>query len=114
MKFIVSLLAAAVFLLTTSLPSQAKPAPRPFDFEGDITGISATSVTVKGQKGTRTFAIHAGTVFGQRAKATLADFKTGEHVIVVFSEEGGQTKAENLRNPADDKAKGAKKAGKNK
>ena len=110
MKSILSLLAVFVFILATSAPSQAKPAPRPFDFEGDITAITATSVTVKSQKGTRTFAIYPGTVFGQRAKATFADFKAGEHVIVVFSEEGGQAKAENLRNPADDKVKGAKKA----
>ncbi|MEO6741363.1 MAG: hypothetical protein ABIP20_14020 [Chthoniobacteraceae bacterium] len=113
MNFIVSLLATVILFLTASL-SQAKPAPKPFDFEGDITAITATSVTVKGQKGTRTFAIYPGTVFGQRAKATFADFKAGEHVIVVFSEGGGQTKAENLRNPADDKVKGAKKAAKNK
>ncbi len=113
MKSILSLLAAFVFILGTSAPSHAKPAPRPFDFEGDITTITATSVTVKGPKGTRTFAIHSGTVFGQRAKATFADFKTGEHVIVVFSEEGGKAKAENLRNPADDKVKAAKQ-GKNK
>jgi hypothetical protein len=110
MKFILSLLTAFVLIFATSVPSHAKPGPRPFDFEGDITAISESSVTVKGQKGTRTFAIHPGTVFGQRAKATFADFKSGEHVIVVFSEEGGKAKAENLRKPADDKGKGAKKA----
>ena len=111
MKFIVVLLTAVVFILATSLPSEAKPLPRPNDFEGDVTAISEKSVTVKNQKGTRTFAIYPGTVFGQRAKATFADIKSGEHVIVVFSEAGGQAKAENIRNPADDKVK---KAGKNK
>jgi hypothetical protein len=109
MKSLLSLLTAFVLIFATSAPSHAKPAPRPFDFEGDITAITATSVTVRGQKGARTFAIYPGTVFGQRAKATFADFKTGEHVIVVFSEEGGKAKAENLRNPADDKVKAAKK-----
>ena len=112
MKFIVSLLAAVVFILATSLPSEAKPLPRPNDFEGDITAISEASVTVKSTKGTRTFAIYPGTVFGQRAKATFADFKTGEHVIVVFAEEGGKAKAENIRNPANDRVKGVKKAAK--
>lgn len=103
------ILAAAVLFLTTSISSPAKPVPRPFDFEGTVTAISETSVTVKGQKGTRIFAIYPGTVFGQGAKATFADFKTGEQVIVVFSEEGGKAKAENIRNPANDKVKGARK-----
>jgi hypothetical protein len=109
MKSLLTLLAAALILLSASISSSAKPAPRPFDYDGTITAISETSVTVKGAKDTRTFAIYPGTVFGQRAKAAFSDFKTGEHVIVVFSEEGGKAKAENIRNPADDKAKGAKK-----
>ncbi len=112
MKIIPRLLAALVLVFVTALPAAAKPAPlaRPDDFEGDITAISEASVTVKSTKGARTFAIYPGTVFGQRAKASFADFKTGEHVIVVFAEEGGKAKAENIRNPANDKVKGVKKA----
>ena len=80
------------------------------DFEGSVTAISDTSVTVQGPKGTRIFAIYPGTVFGQRAAKKLADFKVGDTVHVVFSEVGAQAKAENIRKPADDKKKPAAKA----
>ncbi len=109
MKSLLTLLATAIILLSTSVSAPAKPQPRPFDFDGTIAAISETSVTVKGAKATRTFAIYPGTVFGQRAKATFSSFKAGAHVIVVFSEEGGKAKAENIRNPEDDKVKGANK-----
>jgi hypothetical protein len=110
MKPAISLLAIVVCFLSSSLPAPAKPPARPYDFPGTITAISEASVTVKGEKATRTFAIYPGTVFGQRAKATFADFKTGENVIVIFSEEGGKAKAENIRNPANDKLKPKKEA----
>ena len=108
MKFL-PLLAVLVLSLATAIAAPAKAQPRPFDFDGTIAAISETSVTVKGAKTTRTFAVHPGTVFGQRAKAALADFKPGDHVIVVFSEEVGKAKAENIRNPANDKVKAAAK-----
>ena len=79
-------------------------------FDGTITAISDKAVIVKGATGEKTFAIHPGTVFGQRAAKKLADFKAGDHVLVVFSNAGGQLKAENVRNPDDDKKPGKKKA----
>jgi hypothetical protein len=108
MKSLILHLAAVVFLLTMPGTSQAKPLKSP-EVQGTIASINATTVAVKGPKGTRSFAIYPGTVFGQRAKMTLADFKPGDTVIVIFSEEGGKAKAENIRNPTFDKVKPAKK-----
>jgi hypothetical protein len=107
MKPLLPFLAAVAFLLVTSVPSPAKPLPKAIDFQGTVTAINDTSVTVQSPKGTRVFAIYPGTVFGQRAKGKLADFKPGDTVIVVFSDLAGQVKAENIRNPADDKKKPA-------
>lgn len=78
-------------------------------FDGTITAISDKAVIVKGATGEKTFVIHRGTVFGQQAKKTLADFKAGDHVLVIFSTAAGQLKAENIRNPDDDKKKPVKK-----
>ena len=103
-------LAALVLLLLGSpgLYAAAKP-QKSTDFEGAVTAIDETSVTVKSGTATKKFAIYAGTVFGQRAKGKLSDFKVGDTVHVTFSEVGGQAKAENVRNPADDRKKPAKK-----
>ena len=111
MKTIVSLIALVLLVLgSPGLYAAAKP-QKSTDFEGAITTIDETSVTVKSGTATKTFAIYAGTVFGQRAKGKISDFKVGETVHVTFSEEGGKAKAENIRNPADDrkKAPGKKK-----
>jgi hypothetical protein len=111
MKTFAALLLTAFLFLATSASSHAKLPPKSTEFAGTIESITGTSVTVKGPKGTRAFAIYSGTVFGQRAKATFADFKPGENVLVIFSDEGGRAKAENIRNPADDKKKPARKKG---
>lgn len=79
-------------------------------FDGAITAISDKAVIVKGTTGEKTFAIHPGTVFGARAAKKISDFKAGDHVLVVFSTAAGQFKAENIRNPDDDKKPGQKKA----
>jgi Cu/Ag efflux protein CusF len=109
MKYIVSLLATAAFFLLTSVGSQAKALPKAIDFQGAITAITETSITVQSPKGTRSFAVYPGTVFGQGAKAKITDFKPGDNVVVIFSEAAGQLKAENIRKPADDRKKPAAK-----
>ncbi|MEQ1851938.1 MAG: hypothetical protein ABMA01_10140 [Chthoniobacteraceae bacterium] len=111
MKTFTSLLLTAVLLFASPAFSPAKLPPKSTEFAGTVESINESSVTVKGPKGTRSFAIYSGTVFGQRAKATFADFKPGENMLVIFSDEGGKAKAENIRNPADDKKKPAKKKG---
>ena len=78
-------------------------------FDGTITAVSDKAVIVKGATGEKTFAIHQGTVFGQGAKKKLADFKAGDHVLVIFSTAAGQLKAENIRNPDDDRKPAPKK-----
>ena len=109
MKTIVSLIALVLFLLgTPGLHAAAKP-QKSTDFEGTVAAIAASGITVKGATATKTFAIYQGTVFGQRAKGALTDFKVGDTVRVVFSEEAGKAKAENIRKPENDKAKGAGK-----
>ena len=103
-------LATLILFLGSSLRSSAAPAvkhpAKSTDFQGAVTAITETSIAVKNDKGTtRTFVIYPGTVFGQRAKGKFSDFKVGDTVHVVFGESGGQAKAENIRNPADDKVK---------
>ena len=105
MKTIASLTALILLLLgSPGLCAAAKP-KKSTDFEGAVTAIDETSVTVKSGTATKTFVIYPGTVFGQRAKGKISDFKVGETVHITFSEEAGKAKAENIRNPADDKKK---------
>lgn len=109
MKTLACLATLVLFLLGSPVHSFAAKPQQSTDWEGTVTLISETSITVKNEKGTKAFAIYPGTVFGQRAKGALSDFKVGDTVRVVFSEVGGQAKAENIRNPADDRKKGAAK-----
>lgn len=105
MKLLSSLLAIVLFLFAAT-PRAAGALPKiNTDFEGSVTAISDTSITVKNPQATRTFVIYPGTVFGQRASGKLSDFKVGSTVHVVFGESLGQAKAENIRNPAADKKK---------
>ncbi len=89
----------------------AKPAKQAAatQFDGSIAAISDKSITVKGATGTKSFTIHPGTVFGQRAAKKFSDFNVGDNVRVVFTTDLGQLKAENIRNPDDDKKPGKKK-----
>lgn len=112
MKSALLIVAVALLFFVAAPPAHAALPPKITQWEGVIDSINANAVSVKSQKGTRLFSIHPGTVFGQRAAKTASDFKPGDTVIVVFSEIGGQVKAENIRNPADDKKPGAKKAAK--
>ena len=105
MKTIASLIALVLLLLgSPSLHAAAKP-QKSTNFEGAITTIDETSVTVKSGTATKTFVIYPGTVFGQGAKGKISDFKVGETVHITFSEEAGKAKAENIRNPAADRKK---------
>ena len=83
------------------------PAPNT-EWDGLITAINPTSVAVQSPKSTKVFVIYPGTVFGQRAAKKVSDFKVGDKVRVVYSSVGTQTKAENIRNPDDDKKPGPK------
>ena len=79
------------------------------EWEGVIAALNPTSVAVQSPKGVKVFSIYPGTVFGQRAAKKISDFKVGDKVRVIFSTVGTQTKAENIRNPDDDKKPGPKK-----
>lgn len=105
------LLPAAIvsLFLATGPHADAELPKKNTEFDGHIAAIDAASITVKGDKGTRKFQIYPGTVFGQRASRKLADFTVGERVHVVFSDTAGQVKAENIRNPEEDRKKPAKK-----
>ena len=104
-------LIAVVFILAEAVPrSHAALPAKSTDFDGTIKSITRTSITVQGPKGSRVFAIYAGTVFGQRAAKSLSDFTVGENVRVIFSEAAGKAQAENIRNPDEDKKPAAKKA----
>lgn len=108
MKTSLCFIAAVLFLFTiASFSHGALPAPNT-QWDGAITAISDTSVTVKSPKGTKVFTVYPGTVFGQRAAKKISDFKVGDNVLVVYSSVGSQLKAENVRNPADDKKPGKK------
>ena len=103
--------AVLAFFATAPISLGAKPGTQApgTQWDGVIAAINETSVTVKNPKGTKAFAIHPGTVFGQRAAKKLSDFKVGDNVLVVFSNTAGQLKAENIRNPDDDRKPGQKK-----
>jgi hypothetical protein len=103
------LAAVLLFFSTAPFSRGAQPAPDT-EWNGVITAINATSIAVQSPKGTKVFAIYPGTVFGQRASKTISDFKAGDKVRIVYSTVGTQTKAENIRNPDDDKKGGQKKA----
>ena len=112
MKSSFCLLAAVLaFFATAPVSLGAKPGSQApgTQWDGAITAINETSVTVKNPKGTKSFAIHPGTVFGQRAAKKLSDFKVGDNVLVIFGNTAGQLKAENIRHPDEDRVKGAKK-----
>ena len=109
MKTLSHLLTLVLLLLCPPIRSIAAPVQRITDWEGAITLINETSIKVKSAKSEKAFAIYPGTVFGQRAKGALSDFKVGDTVHVTFSEVGGQAKAENIRNPENDRKKPAAK-----
>ncbi len=102
-------IAAILFLFAAAPVSPGALPPPNTEWDGAITAINPTSVAVQSPKGTKVFAIYPGTVFGQRAAKKVTDFKTGDKVRVVYSTAGTQTKAENIRNPDDDKKPGPKK-----
>lgn len=99
-----SLLAAIViFLVASSTSSQGAMLQTVTDWEGTVTAISDSSITVQNPKGTRAFSIYPGTVFGQGGKKTLAAFKVGDIVHVIFGQNMGKDRAENIRHPSEDK-----------
>jgi hypothetical protein len=109
MKISLCLIAAVLFLFGNAPFSHAALPPPSTQWDGVITAINPTSVTVQNPKGTKAFVIYPGTVFGQRAAKKISDFKVGDNVRVVFSTVGAQMKAENIRNPDDDKKPAKKK-----
>ena len=109
MKTLSHLLTLVLILLVSPMRSVSAPVQKITDWQGTVTAINETSIKVKNAKSEKAFMIYPGTVFGQRAKGALSDIKVGETVHVTFSEVGGQAKAENIRNPENDKKKPAKK-----
>lgn len=107
-KSLLVIIALLISLASARVSHAALPLPN-IQWEGVIAAINPTSVAVQNPKGTKVFAIYPGTVFGQRAAKKISDFKVGDKVLVIFSTTGTQTKAENIRNPDDDKVKAAKK-----
>ena len=109
MKTLTSLLTLVLLLLGSPMRSIAAPVQTITDWDGTVTFINETGIKVKNAKSEKAFTIYPGTVFGQRAKGALSDFKVGDTVHVTFSEFGGQAKAENIRNPENDRKKPAAK-----
>ncbi len=108
MKIPLFFITAILCLLAAAPISRGAVPPPSIEWDGTISAIDAKSVAVQNPKGTKVFAIYPGTVFGQRASKKISDFNVGDHVLVIFSTAGTQTKAENIRNPDADK-KPAKK-----
>ena len=105
-----SLIIAIILCLFAAAPFSSAALPLPIiEWDGTIAAINEKSIAVQNPKGTKVFAIYPGTVFGQRALKKISDFKVGDHVLVIFSTVGTQTKAENIRNPDADRKPAAKK-----
>ena len=109
MKIHLRFIAVILSLFTAARFSSAALPPPSIEWDGTISAINEKSVAVQNPKGTKVFAVYPGTVFGQRASKTISDFKVGDHVLVIFSTSGTQTKAENIRNPDADKKPAPKK-----
>jgi hypothetical protein len=101
------LLRLAAILFTLALAAPAALPPKPTDYAGTVVAVNEKAITVQGKIGTRVFQIYPGTIFGKGNRQKLADFKPGSNVIVVFSEMGGISKAENIRTPEPPKPKKA-------
>jgi hypothetical protein len=101
------LLRIAAILAVLILAAPAALPPRPTDYAGNVVAATEQAITVQGKIGTRVFQIYPGTIFGKGNKQKLADFKPGTPVIVVFSEMGGVSKAENIRTNTPPKPKPA-------
>jgi hypothetical protein len=106
------LLRLVALLLTLTLTASAELPPRPTDYAGTVVAVNEKAITVQGKIGTRVFQIYPGTIFGKGNKQKLSSFQPGGQVIVVFSEMGGVSKAENIRTPEPPKP--PKAAGKRK
>src|SRR6478672_11713946 len=96
-------------LCLLAVAASAELPPKATDYAGTVTAVTDTSITVKGQIGTRIFQVYPGTVFGKTNRQKLSDFKPGSQVIVVFSDVTGVVKAENIRHPDPVKPKPAPK-----
>lgn len=86
-----------IALLLITLTAHAALPAKNVEFRGYITTINKAEVIIKGTIGTRAFVIYPGTVFGRGGHQKLANFKSGMHVTVIFSEVLGVAKVENIR-----------------
>ncbi len=98
MKSLLTALLLSVSTLIAATPTK-KPLTSETDYAGIVTVVSDTSISIKGEQGTRVFQIHPGTLYGSRAKGKLTDFPVGAIAIVSFSKEGSVRKAENIHKP---------------
>lgn len=94
-----ALLLSAATLIAATPAKTKKPLLPATDYAGIVTVVSETSVSVKGEQGTRVFQIHPGTLYGSRGKGKLTDFPVGALAIVSFSKVGSVRKAENIHKP---------------
>ena len=99
-----ALLLSAATLIAATPAKTKKPLLPATDYAGIVTvvsetSVSETSVSVKGEQGTRVFQIHPGTLYGSRGKGKLTDFPVGALAIVSFSKVGSVRKAENIHKP---------------
>lgn len=98
-SLLTALLLSAATLIAATPAKTKKPLLPATDYAGIVTVVSETSVSVKGEQGTRVFQIHPGTLYGSRGKGKLTDFPVGALAIVSFSKEGSVRKAKNIHKP---------------
>ncbi len=98
MKTLLTALLLSVSTLIAATPAK-KPLTSETDYAGIVTVVSDTSISIKGEQGTRVFQIHPGTLYGSRGKGKLTDFPVGSLAIASFSKEGSVRKAENIHKP---------------
>ena len=100
MKSLLTALLLSVTTLIAATPAKTKKPLLPeTDYAGVVTVVSDTSISLKGEQGTRVFQIHPGTLYGSRGKGKLTDYPVGALAIVSFSKDGAARKAENIHKP---------------
>ena len=98
-SLLIALLLSVTTLIAATPAKTKKPLTLDNDYAGIVTVVSDTSISLKGEQGTRVFQIYTGTLYGSRGKGKLTDFPVGSLAIASFSKEGSVRKAENIHKP---------------
>lgn len=108
-KSIVAVVAAAVALTMSSFAADPKPEAKPagpknHEYTGDVKAVDTVkhSLTVSKKEGDeKTFILaeKCKIVAKEKEAAELGDLKTGDHVTVRFTEEGGKNLANKIAPP---------------